>query len=93
MKGIGGLAAEDDRARSRRYGARHYVHGGSTAARGPTYGSCHDGRTPPVNFNQGGLVRRGDNQPVQMYANGGETLADFQRMLGVNVTSQTDSSV
>ena len=27
---------------------------------------------PPVNFNQGGLVRRGDNQPVQMYAPGGE---------------------
>ena len=45
------------------------------------------GGTPPVNFKDGGLVRRGDNQPVQMYANGGETLADFQRMLGVNVTS------
>ena len=30
------------------------------------------GGPPPVNFNQGGLVRRGDNQPVQMYANGGE---------------------
>ena len=30
------------------------------------------GGPPPVNFNQGGLVRRGDNQPVQMYENGGE---------------------
>lgn len=27
---------------------------------------------PPVNFKDGGLVRRGDNQPVQMYAPGGE---------------------
>ena len=40
------------------------------------------GGTPPVNFKDGGLVRRGDNQPVQMFSNGGETLADFQRMLG-----------
>lgn len=30
------------------------------------------GGPPPVNFNKGGLVRRGDNQPVQMYAPGGE---------------------
>jgi hypothetical protein len=29
------------------------------------------GGTPPVNFNQGGLVRRGDNQPVQKFFNGG----------------------
>ena len=50
------------------------------------------GGPPPVNFNQGGLVRRGDNQPVQMYANGGETLADFQKMLGVNVTSPQNLS-
>ena len=50
------------------------------------------GGTPPVNFKDGGLVRRGDNQPVLKFANagvvpGGETLADFQRMLGVKVTS------
>ena len=30
------------------------------------------GGPPPVNFKDGGLVRRGDNQPVQMYAPGGE---------------------
>jgi len=30
------------------------------------------GGPPPVNFRDGGLVRRGDNQPVQMYAPGGE---------------------
>jgi hypothetical protein len=29
------------------------------------------GGTPPVNFNQGGLVRRGDNQPVQKFNLGG----------------------
>jgi len=29
------------------------------------------GQQPPVNFNQGGLVRRGDNQPVQMMKDGG----------------------
>ena len=29
------------------------------------------GGTPPVNFNQGGLVRRGDNQPVQKFTKGG----------------------
>jgi len=45
------------------------------------------GGPPPVNFNQGGLVRRGDNQPVQYFAKGGETLADFQKMLGLTVTS------
>ena len=45
------------------------------------------GQQPPVNFNQGGLVRRGDNQPVQYFAKGGETLADFQKALGLTVTS------
>ena len=30
------------------------------------------GGPPPANFKDGGLVRRGDNQPVQMYAPGGE---------------------
>jgi len=45
------------------------------------------GQTPPVNFNKGGLVRRGDNQPVQYFAKGGETLADFQKALGLTVTS------
>ena len=27
---------------------------------------------PPVNFNQGGLVRRGDNQPVQYFQDANE---------------------
>jgi hypothetical protein len=50
------------------------------------------GQQPPVNFNQGGLVRRGDNQPVQYFNQGGETLADFQKMLGLNVTSPQNLS-
>ena len=41
------------------------------------------GGPPPANFKEGGLVRRGDNQPVQMYANGGETIADFRRSLNI----------
>ncbi len=45
------------------------------------------GGPPPVNFNQGGLVRRGDNQPVQMYANGGET-----RFFGPRVGLTPDQS-
>jgi len=32
------------------------------------------GGPPPVNFKDGGLVRRGDNQPVQMFDNGGEAV-------------------
>ena len=35
------------------------------------------GGPPPVNFKDGGLVRRGDNQPVQMYAPGGEVQQFF----------------
>ena len=35
------------------------------------------GGPPPVNFKDGGLVRRGDNQPVQMYEPGGEVQQFF----------------
>jgi hypothetical protein len=48
------------------------------------------GGTPPVNFNQGGLVRRGDNQPVQKFSNGGTpTVSSFEpggvvEMAGLN---------
>ena len=43
------------------------------------------GGPPPVNFNQGGLVRRGDNQPVKMMAEGGDPrlLQAFQGKLPV----------
>ena len=40
------------------------------------------GGPPPVNFNQGGLVRRGDNQPVQMMENGGEPGKFLPYLLG-----------
>ena len=38
----------------------------------PPQPAMEAGGTPPVNFKDGGLVRRGDNQPVQMYTKGGE---------------------
>ena len=38
---------------------------------------------PPVNFKEGGLVRRGDNQPVQYYAQAGEVVAPTIASLGV----------
>ena len=49
------------------------------------------GGPPPVNFNQGGLVRRGDNRAVQMYAPGGEVKAPTLDSLGV--TAPTVSSL
>jgi len=41
------------------------------------------GGPPPVNFNQGGLVRRGDNQPVQMFDDGGGVQQYFGPRIGV----------
>jgi hypothetical protein len=38
------------------------------------------GGPPPVNFNQGGLVRRGDNQPVLMMQEGGDPIAAAGRL-------------
>jgi hypothetical protein len=40
------------------------------------------GGPPPVNFNQGGLVRRGDNQPVKMMQAGGDPFAATPGRLG-----------
>ena len=40
---------------------------------------------PPVNFNQGGLVRRGDNQPVQYFQD-----ANTNRVAGLNPASLED---
>jgi hypothetical protein len=43
------------------------------------------GGPPPVNFNQGGLVRRGDNQPVLKFADAGvvpDPLAAMQDRIG-----------
>jgi len=38
------------------------------------------GGPPPVNFNQGGLVRRGDNQPVIKMQQGGDPIAQAGRL-------------
>ena len=92
-QGIGGLAQEEMTEPVQGAMAQGIM---STVAPPPPAAPPMDpammGGPPPVNFNQGGLVRRGDNQPVQMYENGGETLADFQKMLGVNVTSPQNLS-
>ena len=43
------------------------------------------GGPPPVNFNQGGLVRRGDNQPVKYFANGGVDFEALEPFMGPRV--------
>jgi hypothetical protein len=49
------------------------------------------GGPPPVNFNQGGLVRRGDNQPVKYFANGGVDFDSLTSYMGPRVgTSPTE---
>ena len=71
-QGIGGLAAEEMTQPvqgAMAQGIMSSVAPPPPAAPMPPGGM---GGPPPVNFNQGGLVRRGDNQPVQMYENGGE---------------------
>ena len=92
-QGIGGLAQEEMSEPVEGAMAQGIM---STVAPPPLAAPPMDpammGGPPPVNFNQGGLVRRGDNQPVQMMEKGGETLADFQKMLGVNVTSPQNLS-
>ena len=40
------------------------------------------GGPPPVNFKEGGLVRRGDNQPVKMMQAGGDPFAGVEGRLG-----------
>jgi hypothetical protein len=72
-QGIGGLAAEEMTQPVQGAMAQGIM---SSVAPPPPAAPPMDpammGGPPPVNFNQGGLVRRGDNQPVQMYENGGE---------------------
>lgn len=43
------------------------------------------GGPPPVNFNQGGLVRRGDNQPVKYFSNGGVDFEALEPFMGPRV--------
>jgi len=87
-QGIGGLAAEEMTQPVQGAMAQGIM---SSVAPPPPAAPPMDpammGGPPPVNFNQGGLVRRGDNQPVQMYANGGET-----RFFGPRVGLTPDQS-
>ena len=74
-QGIGGLAAEEMAMPvqgAMAQGIMSTVAPPPPAAPMPPAGM---GGPPPVNFNQGGLVRRGDNQPVQYYEKAGEVKA------------------
>ncbi len=71
-QGIGGLAQEEMTAPVEGAMAEGIM---STVAPPPQEAApmppAGMGGPPPVNFKDGGLVRRGDNQPVQMFDNGG----------------------
>ena len=87
-QGIGGLAAEEMTAPvegAMAQGIMSTVAPPPPAAPGPMMDPAMmgAGQQPPVNFNQGGLVRRGDNQPVQYYAEAGEVRAPSISSLGV----------
>lgn len=53
------------------------------------------GGPPPVNFNQGGLVRRGDNQPVKHFNQGGVDFEALAPYLGprVNTTPEAQNLI
>jgi hypothetical protein len=73
-QGIGGLAAEEMTAPvegAMAEGIMSTVAPPPPAEMAPSMPPAGMGGPPPVNFNQGGLVRRGDNQPVKYFANGG----------------------
>ena len=80
-QGIGGLAQEEmtqEVSGPMAEGIMSTVAPPQPAAPGPEM----MGGPPPVNFNQGGLVRRGDNQPVKMMQAGGDPFANAQGRLG-----------
>ncbi len=84
-QGIGGLAAEEMTAPIDGAMAQGIM---STVApppepAAPPMDPAMMGGPPPVNFKDGGLVRRGDNQPVQYYAEAGEVKAPSISSLGV----------
>ena len=49
------------------------------------------GGPPPVNFKDGGLVRRGDNQPVQYFEDAGVVLPPFFSLRDRRFTTGTDT--
>jgi hypothetical protein len=61
------------------------------AAPGPMMDPAMMGGPPPVNFNQGGLVRRGDNQPVQYFEDAGVVLPPFFSLRDRRFTTGTDT--
>jgi hypothetical protein len=80
-QGIGGLAAEEMTAPvegAMAEGIMSTVAPPPPAEMAPSMPPAGMGGPPPVNFNQGGLVRRGDNQPVKHFANGG---VDFEALM------------
>jgi hypothetical protein len=84
-QGIGGLAQEEmsepvEGAMAQ--GIMSTVAPPQPAAPGPMMDPAMMGGPPPVNFNQGGLVRRGDNQPVVMMQAGGDPFAATPGRLG-----------
>jgi hypothetical protein len=51
------------------------------------------GGPPPVNFKKGGLVRRGDNQPVKYFSSGGVDFEALMPYIGPRVGSSPEEQV
>jgi len=82
-QGIGGLAAEEMTAPvegAMAEGIMSTVAPPPPAEMAPSMPPAGMGGPPPVNFNQGGLVRRGDNQPVIKMQEGGDPIAAAGRL-------------
>ena len=82
-QGIGGLAAEEMTAPvegAMAEGIMSTVAPPPPAEMAPSMPPAGMGGPPPVNFNQGGLVRRGDNQPVIKMQAGGDPIAQAGRL-------------
>jgi hypothetical protein len=82
-QGIGGLAAEEMTAPvegAMAEGIMSTVAPPPPAEMAPSMPPARMGGPPPVNFNQGGLVRRGDNQPVIKMQEGGDPIAAAGRL-------------
>jgi hypothetical protein len=94
-QGIGGLAAEEMTAP-----VEGPMAGGimSTVAppppqEAPPMPPAGMGGPPPVNFKKGGLVRRGDNQPVKYFSSGGVDFEALMPYIGPRVGSSPEEQV
>jgi len=93
-QGIGGLAAEEMTAPvegAMAEGIMSTVAPPPPAEMAPSMPPAGMGGPPPVNFNQGGLVRRGDNQPVQYFEEAGVVLPPFFSLRDRSFTTGTDT--